>query len=94
MSKKIDATAPVVENNTTEKKKASKKAVRKSAKKSNVKVFVEFNGVQVPIEEVIENVKLTLGKDAKDISIYLKPEEHKAYFVADGEEKEMDVFFC
>ncbi len=39
-------------------------------------------------------MKTTLGKEAKEISVYLKPEESKAYFVADGEEKEMDVFFC
>ena len=40
------------------------------------------------------NVKATYGKDAKEISVYLKPDESKAYFVADGQEGEMDVFFC
>lgn len=61
---------------------------------TKVNFFVEFAGVQVSIDEVVKNVKATYGKDAKEISIYLKPDESKAYFVADGEEKEMDVFFC
>lgn len=79
------------------KKAAPKKvAPKKPEAKAETKVdfFVEFGGVQVSVDEVIKNVKITLGKDAKEISVYLKPEESKAYFVADGEEKEMDVFFC
>lgn len=79
------------------KKAAPKKvAPKKPEAKAEAKVnfFIEFGGVQVSVDEVIKNVKLTLGKDAKEISVYLKPEESKAYFVADGEEKEMDVFFC
>lgn len=79
------------------KKAAPKKvAPKKPEAKAETKVdfFLEFGGVQVSVDEVIKNVKITLGKDAKEISVYLKPEESKAYFVADGEEKEMDVFFC
>lgn len=78
-------------------KAAPKKvAPKKPEAKAETKVdfFVEFGGAQVSVDEVIKNVKLTLGKDAKEISVYLKPEESKAYFVADGEEKDMDVFFC
>ncbi len=79
------------------KKAAPKKvAPKKPEAKAETKVdfFIEFGGAQVSVDEVIKNVKLTLGKDAKEISVYLKPEESKAYFVADGEEKDMDVFFC
>ena len=79
------------------KKAAPKKvAPKKPEAKTEAKVdfFVEFGGVQVSIDEVIKNVKLTLGKDAKEISVYLKPEESKAYFVADGVEGEMNVYFC
>ena len=61
---------------------------------TKVNFFVEFGGVQVSVNEVIENVKATLGKDAKEIAVYLKPEESKAYFVADGETAAMDVYFC
>ena len=61
---------------------------------TKVNFVVEFNGKQNTVEEIIKNVKATYGKDAKEISIYLKPNEHKAYFVADGEEGVMDVYFC
>ncbi len=76
------------------KKAPAKKAPSKKPAEAKVSFFVEFGGVQVAVEDVINNVKATYGKDAKEISVYLKPEESKAYFVADGEEKEMDVFFC
>ncbi len=76
------------------KKAPAKKAPAKKAAEAKVSFFVEYGGVQVPVEEVIKNVKASYGKDAKEISVYLKPEESKAYFVADGEESEMDVFFC
>ncbi len=76
------------------KKTAAKKTTAKKAAEAKVDFFVEFGGVQVSIEDVVNNVKATYGKDAKEISVYLKPEESKAYFVADGEEMEMDVFFC
>jgi len=56
--------------------------------------FIEFGGVQVAAKDVLENIKKTIGKDAKEIAVYLKPEESKAYFVADGEKGEMDVYFC
>jgi outer membrane biosynthesis protein TonB len=81
---------------TPVKKAAPKKVAPKKPVPVETKVnfFVEYAGAQVPVEEVIKNVKATYGKDAKEISIYLKPEESKAYFVADGNAEEMDVFFC
>ncbi len=73
---------------TTTKKTTTKKTTAK------VEMFIEFAGVQVSVDEIIENVKKVNGKDAKNYTIYVKPEESKAYFVADGEEKEMDVYFA
>lgn len=61
---------------------------------TKVNFFVEFGGTQVSVDEVVSNIKATLGKDAKEIAVYLKPEESKAYFVADGETMAMDVYFC
>lgn len=98
---KTDAKAETPAKKAPAKKAAPKKtAPKKTAPKkpaaveTKVNFFVEFGGVQVSIDEVVNNVKATYGKDAKEIAVYLKPEESKAYFVADGEEKEMDVFFC
>lgn len=99
-TEKAEAAAPAVtEEKAPAKKPAAKKAPAKKApaKKAvaaKVEFFVEYGGTQVSIDEVIQNVKVVNGKPAKNITVYLKPEESKAYFVADGEEKEMDVFFC
>ena len=76
------------------KKAPAKKAAAKKPAEAKVDFFVEFGGVQVSVEKVVADVKATYGKDAKEIAVYLKPEESKAYFVADGESGEMDVFFC
>lgn len=99
-TKKAEAETVATEEKAPAKKTVAKKAtpakkttVKKSTA-SKVEVFVEYGGAQVSIDEVIQNVKVVNGKAAKNISVYLKPEESKAYFVADGEEKEMDVFFC
>ncbi|MDO5124555.1 MAG: DUF6465 family protein, partial [Eubacteriales bacterium] len=82
---KTEAKAPA-------KKPAAKKTTAKKTE-TKVEMFIEFGGVQVSVDDIIANVKKVNGKDAKNITIYVKPEESKAYFVADGEEKDMDVFF-
>lgn len=78
------------------KKVAPKKPASLTTTPTETKVnfFVEFGGVQVSIDEVVKNIKTFYGKNANEVSVYLKPEESKAYFVADGEERVMDVFFC
>ena len=65
---------------TAEKKPEAKKAAAKAEVKEEVKVeakaevFIEFGGVQVSVDEIIKNAKLTVGED-KDIKIYVKPDE-------------------
>lgn len=104
-TKTAKATAAAAEVEVKEEKKApakkapakkapAKKAAAKKPVEAKVDFFVEYGGVQVSVADVVENIKATYGKDAKEIAVYLKPEESKAYFVADGEESEMDVFFC
>ena len=104
-TKTAKATAAAAEVEVKEEKKApakkapakkapAKKAAAKKPVEAKLDFFVEYGGVQVSVADVVENIKATYGKDAKEIAVYLKPEESKAYFVADGEEKEMDVFFC
>ncbi len=94
-TKAVEATA--VAEAPAKKAPAKKTTTKKTTTKkvaSKVEMFIEFGGVQVSVDEIIENVKKVNGKDAKNYTIYLKPEDSKAYFVADGEEKEMDVFFA
>ena len=87
-------TKKITEKTPSKRVPSAKKEEAPAKVETAVKVFVEYNGAQVALEDVINNVKIVNGKDAKEITIYLKPEEQKAYFVADGEAKEMDVFFC
>ena len=83
-------------------KKAPAKTTKKTSKAAEVKddVVVEFAGVQVSIDEVVENVKKTFAAQGnteavKSVKIYLKPEDQAAYYVINDEiEGRMDVFFC
>ena len=87
-------TKKITEKTPSKRVPSAKKAEAPAKVETAVKVFVEYNGAKVALEDVINNVKIVNGKDAKEITVYLKPEDQKAYFVADGEAKEMDVFFC
>lgn len=91
----VAAATEAAKATTAPAKKTAEKAVKETAPvQAKVNFFVEFGGVQVSVDEVVNNIKATIGKDAKEISVYLKPEESKAYFVADGETAAMDVYFC
>ena len=79
-------------------KKAPAKAEKGEAKEevkaaAKAEVFIEFGGVQVAVDEIVKNAKLTVGED-KDVKIYVKPDESKAYIVAGEESVAMDVYFC
>ena len=88
--------AAAVKEAAPAKKAAEKKAPAKKAAKAetNVEVFVEFNNEQVALSEIIENVKTDNVKAAKDIKIYVKPEDNAAYYVADGRAGKVKVYFC
>ena len=96
-TKAVETVAEAIAEAPAKKAPAKKTTAKKTTTKktaSKVEMFIEFGGVQVSVDEIIENVKKVNGKDAKSYTIYLKPEDSKAYFVADGEEKEMDVYFA
>jgi len=86
-----EAISPIDE--TSEVKVSGTKKSAKAKDDCNVDVYVEFGGARVSVDEVIKNVKITRGEPAQDYQIYIKPDEHKAYYVADGEEGVMDVYF-
>ncbi len=78
---------------TAAKKPAAKKTTTTKKTTTKTQLFIEFGGVQVSADEIIENIKKVNGKAPKNLTVYVKPEESKAYFVADGEEKDIDVYF-
>jgi len=55
--------------------------------------FVEFDGQQINLEDIQEAIKGSWRsdgnkvKDLKSLQIYYKPQEHKAYYVINGESK-------
>ena len=74
-----------------EKKTAAKKA---PAKKAEVKteLFLQFYGKEYSEKEILQKVKEIWTKvlkkkvgDMKDVKIYLKPEDSKAYYVINGD---------
>lgn len=81
---------PVKKETTTVRKTAAKKTVEKAEIKESV--FVQFAGAEYNLDDVKADVKKAwmaeTGKkesDIKDIQIYVKPEEHAAYYVVNGE---------
>lgn len=88
----VKKAASVKKETTTVKKTVA--AVKKTAEKAEVNesVFVQFAGAEYSLDDVKANVKQAwmaeTGKkesDIKDIQIYVKPEEHAAYYVVNGE---------
>ncbi len=90
------AAAPKAAAKKTETKAAAPKAAAKKApaKKVDPKfdLFIQFGGATVSVNDIEKNVKKVV-KGKKAYTVYVKPEESKAYIVADGETTGMDVFF-
>ena len=89
-------TAAKTETKAAAKTTATKKAATKTtaAKKTEPKfeLFIQFGGATVAVDDIEKNVKKVV-KGKKAYTVYVKPEESKAYIVADGETTGMDVFF-
>ena len=69
-------------------------AKKAPAKKAEPKfdLYIQFGGATVSVADIEKNVKKVV-KGKKAYTVYVKPEESKAYIVADGETTGMDVFF-
>ena len=78
--------APKAETKTAAKKPAAKKVEPK------FDMYIQFGGATVSVNDIEKNVKKVV-KGKKAYTVYVKPEESKAYIVADGETTGMDVFF-
>ena len=84
---------------TTATKAAEKKApVKKAApaKKAPVKktetVYIQCCGYEVTTADITAKVVAAVGKKTvKELNIYVKPEEGKVYYTADGEQGNVDL---
>lgn len=71
---------------------AAKKPAAKKAAEPKFDLFIQYAGATVSIKDIEKNVKKVV-KGKKAYTVYVKPDESKAYIVADGETTGMDVFF-
>ena len=95
----VKEAAKKVEEVTADTKKAvkstaAKTATKTAAKKAVVKetVYLQYMGKEINKEDIMKNVKEVWTKelknkvgDMKSVTLYLKPEENKAYYVINGE---------
>lgn len=94
VAKKEDKAPAKAATKTAEKKPAAKKAT--TAKKAPAKaakvennIYVQFSGMEFDTAAIEKAVKADYTakngkKDMKSVSIYIKPEDMKAYYVIDG----------
>lgn len=87
-AKKAAAKKPATKKATTTAKKTTTK---KEAAVINATYVLQFSGKEVVASDILETVKKVWvdkfqGKleEIKTIEIYIKPEEHRAYFVVNG----------
>ena len=92
-------TAAKTETKAAAKTTAAKAETKTAAKKPDAKkaepkfdLYIQFGGATVSVNDIEKNVKKVV-KGKKAYTVYVKPEESKAYIVADGETTGMDVFF-
>ena len=90
------ATKTAAKKASTTVKKATtavKKAVE--AKTQEPKVIVQFAGNDYKLDEILEKAKKAYSKKSKkvfkDLRVYIKPEEGKAYYVADDNFGSVDL---
>lgn len=94
-AKAVEAPAKKAAAKKTATKKATTTAKKTTAKKEaaviNATYVLQFSGKEVVASDILETVKKVWvdkfqGKleEIKTIEIYIKPEEHRAYFVVNG----------
>jgi len=74
-----------------EKEAAAKARAEEKAKADNLKpvVVMQFQGSEVELSALVEAAKAEFHKEKKrtpvtDLKLYVKPEEHAAYYVVNG----------
>ena len=80
---------------TAVKKTVAAAKAKAEEKTAEPKVFIQFAGNSFSLDEILEDARkdYTKGrkKTFKDVQIYVKPEDGKAYYVADGDPGAVDL---
>ena len=89
----VKKTTKTAAKTTTKKVAAKKTAVKTTAKKAVAKkeakteTFIQYNDEQTDMDAVLKRVEADLKAQkvaAKDIKLYIKPQDGACYYVADG----------
>ena len=92
-AKKAAAKTETAKKATTKKVSAKRTAVKTTAKKAVAKkevkteTFIQYNDEQTDMDAVLKRVEADLKAQkvaAKDIKLYIKPQDGACYYVADG----------
>lgn len=82
---KAAAKKAVAKKAPAKKAPAKKAAAPKAAAAKKVEVLVQGAGGEWKMADIEKKVVAAAGKSVKNLTIYVKPEEGMAYYVADGE---------
>ena len=93
-AKKAPAKKTTAKKSTTKKTSAAKSTTTRS-RKAKEAVYIEFDGKQIAVSELLENAKANYTgdvKSVKELSVYVNSDNKKAYVVVNGEPTgEMDL---
>ncbi len=97
-TKALAAKTEKLVDTVTKKVSADKATTKKDASSDKVSVVLQYAGKDVAYDELVQNAKNKFQYDMggnvdaiKEISLYVKPEENKVYFVIDGTEGDYDL---
>lgn len=91
-AKKAAAKKPAAKKAAAKKAPAAKKAAAKKAPatRKTEEIFVEYAGGGWNLADIKAKVA-EAAKGAKNVTIYVKPEDGKAYYVADGQDGAVEL---
>ena len=92
--KKAAAAAKPVAKAVAATKPAEAKVEEKKAApaKTTENVFVEYNGGQIAVSELVAKAAELSGKKSiKTLNVYYQPETNKVYYTADGDNGSFDL---
>ena len=88
MAKKAEVKETVKKTTTKKVEAAEAKApAKKTTTRVKTAVYVQYAGIEKSVDELIAAAKKAITVKAKDIAIYVKPEDNAAYYVVNGGEE-------
>jgi len=93
-AEKVTEAAETAVKKTTAKAKTAAAKIPKAPKATGVKesCFIEFDGKQIAVNDIMAKAKELYNGEIKTLSVYVKPEDSKVYYVInDVEHSDFDI---